>query len=109
MLFAPFQKWKVFASTTGLVACAVALGACGSKADTSLLGTFRMGEKVQIGQLTYTVLESEWKNSLSDAGAGRAPQNRFLILRINCTNNGNSVATIPTLELQAADKRTYTE
>src|SRR4051794_13002522 len=109
MQFVPSHKWRISLATSLVAVLAMSLAGCGNRADTSLLGTFRMGEKVQIGPLTYTVLESEWKNSLNDAPGSRPPQNRYLLVRLSCVNTGNAPLTIPTIELVAADKKTYTE
>lgn len=66
-----------------------------------------MGEKVQIGPMTYSVLESEWKTALTEGG--RAPKNRFLFLRITMTNSGGQPAAAPSFELEAADGTRYQE
>src|SRR3954452_17300583 len=94
---------------SAIALCAALLSGCGSRADRSLLGTFRMGEKVQVATLTYIVLETEWKNSLTPDGTGTAPKDRYLIVRLSAQNTGNAAATMPTMELVAPDKHTYTE
>src|SRR4051794_6038867 len=105
MRFVSSRKWIIVSTSLW----ASLLCGCGSKADTSLLGTFRMGEKVQIGPLAYTVLESEWKNSLGENATSPAPRNRYLILRLSCENTGKASAVMPTMELESPAKQTYTE
>src|SRR3954467_79234 len=102
----PVHQWRLPRLTSFVAFCALVVAGCGGRADTSLLGTFRMGEKVQIGPLTYTVLESGGKNALNDAPGSRPPQNRYLLLRLSCVNTGTTAATMPTLELVAADRKT---
>jgi hypothetical protein len=90
-----------------LLGSAVALAGCSRGKDVSNLGTFRMGEKVQTGQLIYTVLEAAWKNQLE--GSGRAPANRFLFVRVSITNSGRSPVSASAFTLQGPEGKTYEE
>jgi hypothetical protein len=87
--------------------CALALVGCSKGNDPSIIGTFRMGEKVQAGPLVYSVLESEWKAALTEGG--RAPSHRFLFLRLSITNLAGQPVAIPGLELRGAKGETYPE
>lgn len=68
-----------------------------------------MGERVQMGPMVYTVLEAQWKPSLTDTGTGRPPKNRYLFLRISVTNSGGAVGGIPPFTLVGAKDDTYME
>lgn len=88
----------------GILAAAVSfscllLTGCKKQSDLSVLGTFRMGEKVQVGPLTYTVLEAQWKPSLNESGSGRPPKNRYLFVKVTATNSGAKAETLPTFQL----------
>jgi hypothetical protein len=90
-----------------LTAVIITPAGCSREKDTSTIGTFRMGERVQAGPIIYTVLQAEWKTQLD--GNGRAPKNRFLFLRVSITNSGGSKVSAPAFTLRAADGKTYEE
>jgi hypothetical protein len=94
-------------STILLLMAVIAPAGCSRAKDTSDIGTFRMGERVQAGSLIYTVLQAEWKTQLD--GNGRAPKNRFLFLRVSITNGGGSKVSAQAFTLRAADGKTYEE
>jgi hypothetical protein len=89
-----------------MVVCALATGACRKSRDSSFIGTFRMGEKVQMGPMVYQVLESEWRNELGSGG--RTPKDRYLFLRLSITNGDSAPAAVSTLTLEGAGQ-TYSE
>lgn len=78
----------------------VMLTGCKDKRDPSFIGTFRMGEKVQAGDLIYSVLEANWRTEI----AGRAPENRFLFVNVSITNASKFSFSLPSFTLQAAGK-----
>lgn len=81
---------------------------CGKvETDTAFIGTFKMGERVQVGPVIYNILEAEWKTALTDGG--RAPQNRFLLLRVSITNSGAQPASAPAFEIMAENGTKYRE
>ena len=81
---------------------------CGkSPTDNSFIGTFKMGERVQAGKIIYNVLEAEWKTALTEGG--RAPQNRYLFLRVSMTNSGGEPVNVPAFELVADNGTRYQE
>jgi hypothetical protein len=91
------QSRRVFQASllAATVLCALALAGCGKKFDPSIIGTFRMGERIQIGSMTYTVLEAQYKPALTDAGTGKPPKDRYLFIRVSVTNGGGEVVGIP--------------
>jgi uncharacterized protein DUF4352 len=68
-----------------------------------------MGEKVKLGPLTYTVLDSSWHSQLGDAFKLRPAQQRFLILTLSVTNGGGSDISIPLLNLENAEGQMFLE
>ena len=70
---------------------------------------FAMGERVPVGQMTYSVVESEWKAQLGESFKARSPENRFLLLKISVTNGTGQDASIPLLTLEASNGQTYRE
>ncbi len=68
-----------------------------------------MGEKVTLGPLTYTVIDSSWHNQLGDGFNIRSSQQRFLILSLQITNGGGSDVSVPLLTLENSDGRDFLE
>lgn len=91
-----------------LILCGLTAG-CGKTGNPDILGTFRMGEKVQMGPLVYTILEAQWKTALTDAGEGRPPKNRYLFVRASVTNGGGTAQPIPAFELRGSNAQTFRE
>src|SRR4051794_5661830 len=87
--------------------CVLSASSCSKSSDPSILGTFRMGEKIQMGGISYTILETQWKPALTDSGAGRPPKDRYLFVRISATNGGGAVANIPAFTIVGPNDRTY--
>ena len=70
---------------------------------------FSMGDRVPVGQMTYSVVESEWKTQLGESFKVRSPENRFLLIRISVTNGTGTDASIPLFTLEASNGQTYRE
>jgi hypothetical protein len=70
---------------------------------------FAMGERVPIGQMTYSVVESEWKTQLGESFKVRSPENRFLLIKLSVTNGTGQDVSIPLLTLEASNGQTYRE
>src|SRR3982751_2185793 len=77
--------------------------------DTLFIGTFPMGERVQVGPLIYTVLEAQWKSQLSDDPKSKIPKNRYLLLKMTVTNSGKEETTLPQLTLQNSAGQSFPE
>jgi len=90
-----------------LLTAALAGPSC--KRASSGARVFRTGEPVQVGQLVFTVLDSEWKQMIEDVAAPKYPTQRFLVVRVTVTNSGATETTIPHLALQDAKGKTYPE
>lgn len=70
---------------------------------------FGMGERVPVGQMTYSVVESEWKTQLGESFKTRSPENRFLLLKLSVTNGTGQDASIPLLTLEGSNGQIYRE
>jgi len=70
---------------------------------------FAMGDRVPVGQMTYSVVESEWKTQLGESFKVRSPENRFLLIKISVTNGTGKDASIPLFTLEASNGQTYRE
>lgn len=95
------RPWR----NVGPLALMLLLSACGESTSTDSF-VYKMGEKVNVGTLVYTVLEAEWKSELS-GGAGALPQtpkHRFLVVKVSMTNSGGAQATIPLLTVENGNK-----
>ena len=88
---------------------AVASGCKRGGKPAAALGVFQMGERVQVGPLIYTVLDTEWRDQLGEGVEARSPQHRFLLIRLSVTNSGIREADIPPMSLVAAGDRFYPE
>ncbi len=68
-----------------------------------------MGEPVQVGPLTYTVLEAEWHRQLGEGPGARLPAHQFLALRMTVTNGGSREFAIPSMSLIGPGGESYPE
>jgi hypothetical protein len=91
-----------------LAACLLALSACNKGAGEGG-AVYQMGEKVALGSMTFSVLESEWRTEIGEGLTAQAPKHRFLILRLAATNGGGAQQDIPFLNLENAKKETFPE
>ncbi len=73
------------------------------------IGTFNLGEKVQVGPLIYTVFETKWEIGLGDQAVPRVPTNRFFIVRLSVVNGGTQPVSIPTISLVDDSGQVYQE
>jgi|SRR5215472_8596959 len=72
---------------------------------------FNSGEKIQVGRLTYSVVDVQIQPTLpgQDAGDPRVPQNRFYTVQISVSNGGNEDTPIPGLALVDDGGHVYNE
>lgn len=101
------SRRKLLSAVAPLLFAIAFVAACGQKRDTSVIGTFRMGERVPLGPLVYTVLESDWKTTLAEGA--KAPQNRFLLVRLSVTNSSGEKVNLPGFELIGPNEQRYPE
>jgi len=87
----------------------VAFGLVGCAHENSGKVEYGIGEKVVLGPLTYTVIDSASKTQLGDLLKLRLPQQRFLLLQLSVSNNSASEVSIPLLQLENYNEQSYTE
>lgn len=84
-----------------LAVCLLMVQACNKSNHGAQLGTFRMGERVEAGSLVYTVVDAQWPHELAEGA--KAPQHRYLRIRVSVTNSGGNAMEIPPFELEDAE------
>jgi hypothetical protein len=67
------------------------------------------GEKATVGQLTYTVVDSQILTQLGQTDNPRIPNDRFMMVQLAVTNSGNVDNPIPAVELISDSGKTYSE
>jgi hypothetical protein len=92
-----------------LTVCTLGLFLAGCQRQNSLNIEYPMGEKVPIGPLTYTVVETNWRTQLGELFRLRVPQQRFLLVTISVTNGGGNEVSIPLLQLENSNGQTFME
>src|SRR5262245_61680857 len=95
-----FSRWLLLSSVLMQVACVK---------PTTSPQVFRMGERVQVGPLIYTVFEADWRTQLGDGHQPRVPDRRFLIVHLTATNGGAEVLSVPVLKLIDDTGQIYSE
>jgi hypothetical protein len=103
-----------FRKTAGVVAGLVVLGVAlilgGCSAQRTNRINYPMGEKVPIGPLTYTVVETEWKTQLGDGVLKvRSPQQRFQLVTMAVTNGGGKDVALPLFSLEDSNGKLFPE
>lgn len=69
------------------------------------VNVYRMGEKVQAGQLIYDVFETKWQAQIGE----RTPAHRFMLMHLTVVNSGAEPVSVPSFKLVDESGRTYTE
>lgn len=93
-----------FRPVTGIGALLVLLGAaaCGPRAADTV---HPMGVPVTVGDLSYTIYQTEWRDELQTDAGPRKPQHRFLLVTASITNNGPEDLVAPLLAVIDKDGR----
>ena len=95
--------------SAALVALALVATGCssGAKKESQI---FPAGEKVTVGPLVYSVIDSQVLTQLGDdPTTARTPQNRFYVMTISVSNSGSEDASIPGLTLVDDTGKEYPE
>lgn len=88
----------------GAIAAVLWLAAAGC-ADRKRDTVHPMGSPVAVGDLSYTVLGTEWRDDLLTDFGPRKPQHRFLLVSVSITNNGPEDRNAPLLAVIGEDGR----
>src|SRR5258708_22923029 len=51
---------------------------CGGRRPLGRSSLYKMGERAQVGNLTYNVIDADWKTQLGEGANAKVPQNRYL-------------------------------
>jgi hypothetical protein len=63
--------------------------------STAIIGTYKLGQEVQVGDLRYTVLGATWMERIEAS----TPKYRFLVVRLNVHNQGQRTVPLRGFEL----------
>ena len=94
------MRLEVLKSTNVAVlaaACALALSGCQKSAAPERVGA--MGAQLAVGQLTYTAVETEWRDSIETSKGPRIPKNRFLLVNVTVLNASSEQKAAPLLQV----------
>ena len=98
------------AFSAGFLALALLAAGCSSLSKKKESQVFPAGEKVTVGSLVYSVIDSQVLTQLGeDAGTARTPQNRFHLLTISVSNSSSDDTPIPGLTLVDDAGKEYPE
>ena len=98
-----------FAFSFALIVVALLATACSSvpKKESQV---FPAGEKVTVGPLVYSVIDSQVLTQLGDNPAtARTPQNRFYVMTISVSNSSSEDTPVPGLTLVDDSGKEYPE
>ena len=87
--------------------CSACLVSCGER--PSEVRTYTLGQKVQLGSLTYLGLETQWLPAFGEGPTARAAQNQFLLVRLSVTNGGSADAAVPNFGVEDSTGRRFPE
>jgi hypothetical protein len=94
---------------SALIAAALLAAGCSSTAKKEAQ-TFPAGEKVTVGPLVYSVIDSQILTQLGDdAATARTPQNRFYVMTISVSNSSSEDTPVPGLTLVDDTGKEYPE
>lgn len=92
-----------------VAALAFSLASTGCHTQVAAKSEYQMGEKAVAGPLTYTVVEKLWRSQLGEGFQIRMPENRFLLVSLAVTNGSGNDVSVPLLELEGTNGKTYRE
>lgn len=92
-----------------VLASGILLTSCSSTPETPPISSYLMGEKVQLGRISYSVFETQWLTHLGDGPAARTPQNRFFLIRFSATNAASEDVTIGNFTITDDKGKVYDE
>lgn len=92
-----------------LAATGLFLNGCSSTPAAPPISNYIMGEKVQLGRLSYTIFETQWLTHLGEGATARVPQNRFFLIRLSAVNGGSNDSPVPPLSIQDDQGHVYEE
>jgi len=91
---------KVLKSTNAAVLaaiCFLVLLGCQKGAAPERVGN--MGTPLGVGPLTYTAVDTEWRDSIESSNGPRIPKNKFLLLNLTVANSSSEQKAAPLLQI----------
>lgn len=86
-------------SWVAVIGLSAALAGCSKTEKIEAARTYQMGERVQVGNLSYVVSERQWHNEFGSGPDARLPQNRFFLVKMSVLDNGRDEVIIPNTQL----------
>jgi hypothetical protein len=82
---------------------------CSPKKAGASIAEFKLGERVNVGSLTYNVIETSWTSQLGSVPMARLPERNFLLVHLSVTNGGGQSVSIPFLVVENAAGERFQE
>ncbi|HEY3741968.1 MAG TPA: hypothetical protein VGL53_19085 [Bryobacteraceae bacterium] len=60
----------------------------------------QMGDRVQVGWFSYTVLELEYKSQLGDSPVAPRPKNTYIAIHLQATSSAGNTVSVPFMRLE---------
>ena len=74
------------------------------------VGTFKKGERAQVGSLVYNVMDTTWLVTMGEEAKQRVPKDRFLVVNLSVVNSGGKeTLNIPSFMLLDDGGQVYNE
>ncbi len=73
------------------------------------MGTVKVGERIPVGQLIYSVIDTQWAVSLGTDPAPRIPKSRFFLVNLSIVNSSGSDKSVPSFDLIDDQGQSYPE
>ena len=94
----------------GVVVLSAALGCGCADHSVPVVRTYQMGDKVSIGSLLYTVLETQWLTQVGVPPDEKVPQHRFFLVRVSIVSrSGHDDVMVPNLSVEDDSGKSYSE
>jgi hypothetical protein len=68
-----------------------------------------MGERITLGSVIFTVLETHWETHLGEGPSAKTPNHRYLRIRLTVNNAGAQDASVPFFTLEDNKGQSFRE
>lgn len=103
------MRYPLLLLSLATVAALFGLVACSRDNSPSSAKVYALGEKAEVGHLTYTAFETQWLPQIGEGTAARVPQHRFFEVRLSAANTGAADTIVPNATLVDDSGHTYEE
>jgi hypothetical protein len=90
------------------ISLALSLTGC-SALSSSQPRPYAMGDRIELGRLIYTVLETRWLPQIGAGPTARVPQSRFFLIRMSVGTTGSGELLLPNLSIEDDQGNSYPE